>query len=665
MAVKFDIEQVKKHLFWILLGIVALVEITAIALLLISDPAAAQRKEYQDREKEMKSVSDFKNEKFLPPWQQRKTEFTGEKNVIWEKAWKPQEPIYYFPVGVKKLEYPDEKPTSAELTSYRDRYYKDQFDRFVTEVSSPRVEVEKDGKADRYLLLQGPSPIVFGGAGGATGGALGMPGGDGAPPVMGSGKPAMSIGMGGGPPGGGEGGGLGGPVGGGPVSVSPGIRGILGELPTFTVPPNPEEFWILQEDLSVRREMVQTLRKALAEMAVMTRMPPPKENPGAVVLVNSTWELTLIPEAGGKLSEKSTLRNVHSQGRPQALYDKALGWKTEFLLAQGANTRVTLSFDGDPLPYGQARSFKEFGAMNVGTLDFSQEFLATQVFKQANCPLRKVSAIELGVTGQDIRNFKPADLKIRATLPEEKGEDLAGGGATGSPGGPPGMDGPPGMTSMAPGGGPGGGAAAGPRNATALNRLDRARYLVSNEVCRHLPIAVRLQVDQAYVNTVLSTMANNKLRMQITQVEWNHVPRSRAMLAGGLPGAPGSGGFGFPGAPPGGIPGGTGIPPGLSPIGGTPGIPGLPGGTGVPGIPGGTGVPGIPGRPPVGAPTGPGAGSNPALASLGLEDGNLIDLTIYAIASLYERYPPKPGAPVAGADGSPASGTAASPPAAN
>ena len=68
-------------------------------------------------------------------------------------------------------------------------------------------------------------------------------------------------------------------------------------------------------------------------------------------------------------------------------------------------------------------------------------------------------------------------------------------------------------------------------------------------MCRHLPIAVRLQVDQAYVNTVLSTMANNKLRMQITQVEWNHVPRSRAMLAGGLPGAPGSGGFGFPDLP--------------------------------------------------------------------------------------------------------------------
>lgn len=634
MAAKFDIEQVKKHLFWILLGIVALIEITAIALLLVSDPAAAQRKEYQDREKEMKSVSDFKNEKFLPPWEQRKDEFTGEKNVIWKKAWTPQEPIYYFPVGIKKLEYPDEKPTSAELTSYRDRYYKDQFDRFVTEVSSPRVEVEmKDGKADRYLLLQGPSPITFGSGGGSAGAMPGMPGGgDGSPPGMGSGKPGISVGMG--SPGSGEAGG-GGAAGGGPVSVSPGIRGILGELPTFTVPPNPEEFWILQEDLSVRREMVQTLRKALAEMAVMTRMPPPKDNPAAVVLVNAAWELTLIPEAGGKLSEKSTLRNVHSQGRPQALYDKALGWKTEFMLAQGANTRVTLSFDGDPLPYGQARSFKEFGAMNVGTLDFSQEFLATQIFKQANCPLRKVSAIELGSLGQDIRNFKPADLKIRATLPEEKGEDLAGGagGAPGSPGGPPGAEMSTGMSPpMMPGAGPGGGAAAGPRNATALNRLDRARYLVSNEVCRHLPIAVRLQVDQAYVNTVLSTMANNKLRMQITQVEWNHVPRSRPMLAGGLPGMPGGGGFGFPGAPPGGGPG-SGLPPGMTPIGGLPGA-----------------APGLPGRPPVGAPGGPGAGSNPALASLGLEDGNLIDLTIYAIASLYERFPPKAGAPVAGGD---------------
>lgn len=645
MAAKFDIEIIKKNLFWILLGVVSLIQVAAIVLLLISDPAATQRKEYQDREKEMKAINDFKNEKFLPPWKERKDEFTAEKNVIWEKAWKPQEPIYYFPVGIKKLEYPDEKPTSAELTSYRDRYYKDQFDRFVTEVSSPRFEVEKGGKTDRYLLMQGPSPIVFGGAGGSATGMPGFAGGDS------GGSPAMPAGPG---PGLSRGeGGAGGPgmaAGGAPVSVSPGVRGILGELPTFTVPPNPEEFWILQEDLSVRREMVHTLRKALAEMAVMTRKPAPNDNPGAVVLVNAAWELTLIPEAGGKLSEKSTLRNVHGQGRPQALYDKALGWKTEFLLAQGANTRVTLSFDGDPLPYGQARSFKEFGAMNVGTLDFSQEFLATQVFKQANCPLRKVSAIEIGTLGQDIRNFKPADLKIRATLPEEKGEDLAGGGADGAPGlpgGPPGMDGGA-MGSMMPGGAPGAGGAAGPRNATALNRLDRARYLVSNEVCRHLPIAVKLQVDQAYVNTVLSTLANNKLRMQITQVEWNHVPRSRPMLmAAGMPGA----GFGFPGAPPGGMPG-TGFPPGgpgLAP-GGLPGTGLPPGGPGM--APGG--IPGVPGRPPVGAPGGPGVGSNPALASLGLEDGNLIDLTIYAIASLYERYPPKPGAPLNG--GAPADG---------
>lgn len=639
MAAKFDFEKIRKNIFWILLGLVGILEVSAIALLLVRDPAAAQRKEYQDREKEMKSVNDFKNEKFLPPWQQRKDEFTGEKNVIWEKAWKPQEPIYYFPVGVKKLEYPDEKPTNAELTSYRDRYYKDQFDRFVTEVSSPRVEVEmKGGKPDQYLLLQGPSPIAFGTAGSA-GMGMGMPGGDlGAPPSQGGKKPGLSVGIG--PSEGDSAGGAGG-AGGGPVSVSPGVRGILGELPTFTVPPNPEEFWILQEDLSVRREMVHTLRKALAQMAVMTRMPAPKDNPAAVVLVNTAWELTLIPEPGGRLSEKSTLRNVHSQGRPQALYDKALGWKTEFLLAQGANTRVTLSFDGDPLPYGQARSFKEFGAMNVGTLDFGQEFLATQVFKPANSPLRKVSAVELGGLGQDIRNYKPADLKIRATLPEEKSDEATAPVADAAPpgGGGPGGEGAPEMSSMMPGGP--GGAAAGPRNATALNRLDRARYLVSNEVCRHLPIAVRLQVDQAYVNTVLSTLANNKLRMQITQVEWNHAARTRPSLlaGGGMPGGPGGTGFGFPGAPPGGFPGSGMAPPGLAGSGPLSG--GFPGAQGGPG-----GFPRFPGRPGAGPPPGPGAGSNPLLASLGLEDGNLIDLTVYAIASLYERYPPKPGAPI-------------------
>lgn len=79
MAAKFDVEQVKKHLFWILLGVAALIEIVAIALLMVSDPAAEKRKEYVDRQKEMKSISDFKNSKFLPPWEERKNEFTGEK----------------------------------------------------------------------------------------------------------------------------------------------------------------------------------------------------------------------------------------------------------------------------------------------------------------------------------------------------------------------------------------------------------------------------------------------------------------------------------------------------------------------------------------------------------------------------------------------------------
>jgi hypothetical protein len=304
---------------------------------------------------------------------------------------------------------------------------------------------------------------------------------------------------------------------------------------------------------------------------------------------------------------------------------------------------VVLSFDGDPLPYGQARSFREFGPMNIGTLDLNQEFLAAQTFRDVNCPLRRVMAIELGVAGQDIRNFKPSELKTRSTLPEEKGEEVAGADA--GAGGPPGGEG---MMSM--GGPPGGaGAPATPLNVTSLNRLDRARYLVSNEVCRHIPIAVRLQVDQSQVNTILTTMANNRLRMQITQVEWNHLPRKR-MLAGGV-----AGGTGFPGAAPGGFPS-MGAPSGMAP--------GLPAMGGMPGRPPGSPF-GIPGAAAPGGASG--AGSNPNLASLGLEDGNLIDLTIYAIASLYERYPPKPGAETAGGSGgdsaAPSTAPAAKPPA--
>ena len=53
--------------------------------------------------------------------------------------------------------------------------------------------------------------------------------------------------------------------------------------------------------------------------------------------------------------------------------------------------------------------------------------------------------------------------------------------------------------------------------------LERDRYILSNEQCRHLPVAMVLEVDQAAINDILIAVANSPLHIQITQVSALHV----------------------------------------------------------------------------------------------------------------------------------------------
>ena len=62
MAAKFDAQMVKKHLFWILLGVAALFELVLMLMLPFMDPGAKDRKDYEDTFKTSKGLtSGFKN----------------------------------------------------------------------------------------------------------------------------------------------------------------------------------------------------------------------------------------------------------------------------------------------------------------------------------------------------------------------------------------------------------------------------------------------------------------------------------------------------------------------------------------------------------------------------------------------------------------------------
>jgi len=142
-------------------------------------------------------------------------------------------------------------------------------------------------------------------------------------------------------------------------------------------------------------------------------------------------------------------------------------------------------------------------------------------------------------------------------------------------------------------------------------------------------VAVTMTVDQSHLSEILVAFANSRLRFQTTQVEYRRVPSAGPTTQPGGMGSP----FG-----PGPSPGGTSRPgsPGGFPIGSSLGGP--PGGAAAPPPPpGGTGTAPMPGAGSPMFPNGLNNGQNPEAAVPTYENPNLIEVTVYGIASLYER----------------------------
>ncbi len=275
------------------------------------------------------------------------------------------------------------------------------------------------------------------------------------------------------------------------------------------------------------------------------------------------------------------------------------------------------------------------------------------------------------------------------------GAGMVGGGA-GMPSGGAGMPsgGGTGSAMMRPGG-MGGGNTAPVGNRTPNNDIERDRYLQPASTdknqkplpSRHLPLAIQLVVEQAHMHDVMVALANSRLRFQITQVEFQHdknfVPQSDGdkkdggsdadprVFQGAVPGAGGGpmqmqmrmamqmrgnmqqgpmgadpmrGGRGGSGA----MGPGAGMRGGAMPPGGMRGGAGMGSGAGGPMMmrpPGAPGMAGVqskfnnaPGTMRAGA--GMGAGVDPRQQS-NQPDDNLVELTIYGIATLY-RAPDAP-----------------------
>ena len=147
---------------------------------------------------------------------------------------------------------------------------------------------------------------------------------------------------------------------------------------------------------------------------------------------------------------------------------------------------------------------------------------------------------------------------------------------------PGGMSGPGGPSGF---GGVSGNAPPAVKEDTGPNKLHRKRYVQCNDQVRRLPLAFVVVVDQAHRSEVLAALASSQLHIQTTQAYWRHRE-----------------------APP----------------------------TTTPERPMGDRVPMSVG--------GVGTTDKTKIDASGPSElnRNLIELTVYGIASLYERYPPRP-----------------------
>jgi hypothetical protein len=426
-----------------------------------------------------------------------------------------------------------------------------------------------------------------------------------------------------------------------------------------------KQLWLVMEDLWVQRAMLDPINKVndqIARFALVKpdgAMPPPRKRK----FVSRVWELDLSIEprdqgAGlvmkGKLKNRTNQLQVLGTGSAMKLnvwLDPRMDLPPFEFRVEGAGVGGGETIDVPPLPTH---------VIPPGT---SVEEIAkvVQVLDNRTVPIRRLDRLAIGYSSSKdaAKEMQPptfwAEADPAATTAGSAAPPTGESGETS--GTTPGFEGESGPPGAYAGGMTGGAAAGGKGRAGGLRLLDiangnRKRYIEVTPQLRRVPVAFTLIVDQMYVNDVLIAYANSPLRFETTQVHWTRFTeplnqpnqQSPTDPSGGQYSDYGAGGeattaSGFAGSGlSSGSPYGSGYPPGGP--GGFEG--GIPGGGSFSGGSFGNPYGGIPG---LGADT---------LSSVSEAQANsgLVQLTIYGLITLYERYeePKKEGEAATAAD---------------
>ena len=312
-------------------------------------------------------------------------------------------------------------------------------------------------------------------------------------------------------------------------------------------------------------------------------------------------------------------------------------------------TPVYLAVEGEPMgryddeKKGPIEPLLRKDPVPLPGFDDQEPLEVDQIFNWYNAPIKRLDRLEVGNTFAQSHRTANRTLVVARQFPKTETETppTSGGSPMGGSGPPQPMGGGPpppagGFGPPSPMGGFGAGGNPYGAGANAKVGVQAERYVDLSDQVRRLPIGMVLIVDQAYIPDLLTTMANSRLRMWTTQVHWKHMPGSQVSPPEELGGAkrwrraaaapmkgmglcvPRWEGLVRPSQAALAAPSGRGLPWAAALAGSSPWDRegGMYGG----GMFGG--------------------GFDPS-AALVQDDPNLVELAVYAIGSLYERYPPK------------------------
>jgi hypothetical protein len=272
--------------------------------------------------------------------------------------------------------------------------------------------------------------------------------------------------------------------------------------------PPSEDIWLAQEDYWIQRGMLQIVRDAndfVARMAKVAGDPADKPREKE----KDERDRQSFRNATWKLDLVLLPTQIRWQVTNVSQLQQHVDLKFRVKLRNAPND-VILTVQDEPLGPGTT-SKPGFEKITLGDSFVSVE----QVFDWKTVPVKRIDAIELGY---------PAHRLAGKPLVEEPALRGKSAAPAGIPGGPvaPGAPGGPG-TPGTPGipGGPGVGTPSESVGGDVTKfGLRRKRYLIVTEQVRRMPVAMTLIVDQARIQEVLTAVANSPLRIQITQVHW-------------------------------------------------------------------------------------------------------------------------------------------------